>query len=205
MADLGDIAKRLVEARARANSALEGERFVEAAKILCDEFKSLLNTPSFWQGTHEAAQSAQAHRAAAMPLLNELPRLIDEEVKVFSGLEIDKSKWGPVVGDFFASYRPLQSGDDLSVDGLRMLEKNLQEATDLICKEKKGKLAYAYEWCVGKKGQRVLGHCALLAANATVVGMWPHVTWASMAPALRTAKEDAKDISALLKQLRLRK
>src|SRR5437016_1735042 len=122
MSDRRQDVQRLVDARARIRQALDKEHIVEAGKILCKEFKDLLGMQSFWQGARDAAQSAQQHRADAEALLSEIPKLVEEEGRIFNELAVDRSKWGPVLADVFAGYRlSLQPGDDLSLDALQML------------------------------------------------------------------------------------
>jgi hypothetical protein len=170
--------QKIVDGHGRARAAVDEGNLLQAAKVLCEEFNSLLHMESFWDSVRDAAQSVQENTADAIGLLNEVTVFIDLERDVFKGLGIPEEKWGPILKDAF-------SGRNRSVDAaalasgqlvieLNAFRRDLAEAKDLICQESNNPRGrFASEWIVSEMGVRVLADSAALAVNATLFAVPP--------------------------------
>ena len=161
--------KRLVGAYENVVLALDQKNPRRAAKILCKEFRILLDEDgSFWAGVRDATETLEKNRKYDREMLNNIKRLINKEGAVFAHLKIKASRSGPILDAVYGGLKLAATDDDPSPEALDALKRSLAQATDLICKEDKGLLGQACSWVLSLRGATVLAGAATAAANVVI-------------------------------------
>ena len=189
--------ERLVTAHETVVDALNRNRPRQAARILCQEFRILVEEGSFWDDAREAAVRLQNQRGQGTELLRSIGRLLDAEARIFGQLGIDSSRTDKVLGYVYGGLDILRTQlTEPTPAALANLRDRLDEATNLVCDETKGPIRRAFEWTVSWKGARVLAGAAIGGGNiasalTTDLGA---VSWASLAIGVSVMKGDVDGI-----------
>lgn len=187
--------KRLVDAHAQVRTALNDNDPRKAAKLICEQFRWLLDEQSsFWSGVGSATATLQQYRNSEREILSNLSSFIDQEAFIFKKLKIKEQQYGPVIGDVFSALqlaRPNSPWENPSPQALGVLKERLAKATDLICQESRSKLRRALTWAVSWKGATILGGSAIVTANVAVTVISPAhhpVSWLSVKSGIKVMR-----------------
>lgn len=203
MIEPGDV-ERMVKAHEKVRKMLEAKEPRRAAKIVCEEFKRLLeDKESFWAEVGDATKTLGEHRKQEREVLNKIAQFLEDEATIFARLGIDASRSGPIIANAFNGIR-LVVGEDLendpSPDSLSVLRDRLAKATELVCKESKGRIRQALDWAVSWKGATILGGVAIVGANVavTVFSQNHAVSWVSIKAGVKVMRGEIEGLLELL-------
>jgi hypothetical protein len=172
--------RHLVQAQNDIEEALRRHRDREAARIMCNEFKWLLNSNrSIWEPVGEFARKLEAEtleqkterRAAERQLLQTLATFVDKEQTIFEKFRVPPEKSAPVMDRVYSSLNVSSELPDLTPAALSQLRTNLAEAQELVCAhattfmQRFGKGAARV---VQSKAARVLAGAAVAGANVLI-------------------------------------
>lgn len=195
--------KKQVEVVKTIQKAIDEGHFQESARLLCEEFKRLLNMQSYWQDMGSTiAEINSKHAVQGRKFLGNLVRLVDAESQVFSKLDINDEDSRLVLGNAYGSLKlaMAQSKEyDPSPETFSNLKSALDRAKQVVCKNSKGRLARVRNFLLSWKGVRVLAGGATLTANVLI---FPHdggaISWASVKAGIIIMKGNLEDLTDIL-------
>jgi hypothetical protein len=163
--------EHLVVAHEAIRQALEENDPRKAAKILCKEFKWLVEAKdSFWKHVKDATESLAEYKEKESRILNDIAKFMEEEHLIFSKLKIDASKCDPIIGDVYGALNLTYGlGDGPTPDSLDIIREKLIKATDLICRESKGPIRRGFDWVMSRKGAMFIGGAAIAGSNVAML------------------------------------
>ena|ERR1700722_1242679 len=191
---------RLVSAHENVTGALEKKAPRRGAKILCQEFKWLLEAKgTFWADVKSATETLNQYREKEREILSNIASLLEGEEQIFAELGIDPSRTGPILANAYGALKLAQvAEDDLTIDALDMLRERLGKATELICRESRGRFRRGVDWVFSWKGATVLSGAAVVGGNVAITAIPPHAHGAlslvSVKSGIKVMRGEVEDI-----------
>lgn len=128
------IVRRLVDAHEEVSEALRKGRPRNAARILCRELGWLLEQSEYWDTIRSAADRVEQ---GATVDFSDLARLLRDEERIFSNLDIDSNSSILIIANVCDAIDDAEhASSEIRFQALKDLRDRVQEAKDLICTQR---------------------------------------------------------------------